>query len=344
MESVNDILSRVVGFPSQVLKPQRRELANKSELNFDESDRFVWSNDPRVQGFNPPPPAICEFCGATLYTKGMSFGRRVIWMPYGPERCTCPEAVAEYERIEAERIAKEEAERRAEENRELQERVNRIIGESGMGQRFLNRTFTTFQVTKQNKKAVQIAKKYANNFADLLPKGGQADPGRNGLFISGPKGTGKTHLAAAIANQLMHQGIPVICMSSLDLLERIKRTFSKGDVDEFSVLSVYKTVPLLIIDDMGKEPATEWAVSTIYNIINGRYESCLPTAITTNYDVKTLVARMTPAVTRDSVTAEATIDRLVEMCNIVILTGSSWRGAPGNPLKNNGEVLRCLKI
>ncbi len=194
-----------------------------------------------------------------------------------------------------------------------------------MGERFLRRTFETFQITDDNQSAAKTAKRYADAFDDLMPKRGQPEPGRNGLFIAGPKGTGKTHLAAAIANQLIQKGTPVICMTMIDLLERIKRTFAKEGADEGAVLSLYKTVPLLVIDDMGKEPPTEWAVSTIYNIINGRYEAYLPTVVTTNYDDKALITRMTPQATRDSITAEATIDRLMEMCRGVVLTGQSWR-------------------
>lgn len=283
------------------------------------------SNDPRLVGMDPPEPVPCEYCGAPRYTKGINLGQRVMWMPYGPERCTCPEAIAAHKKAEAERKAQEEAERKAQETRKLNEQIRRIIGESGMGNRFLRRTFETFQITNDNQKAASIAKRYADSFGNLIPKYKQPEPGRNGLFIAGPKGTGKTHLAAAIANQLIHQGTPVICMTMIDLLERIKRTFARHVNDEGTVLSLYKTVPLLIIDDMGKETPTEWAVSTIYNIINGRYEAYLPTIVTTNYNDKDLVVRMTPRETRDSVTAEATIDRLMEMCMGVVMTGPSWR-------------------
>lgn len=242
-------------------------------------------------------------------------------------RCDCPEAVAAYERAKADREKAENARKERERAERMAGLVRCIISDSGMSARFLRRTFDTFRITQENQRAASICKKYADNFRDKQPEYNE-DPGRNGLFITGPKGTGKTHLAAAIANQLMQEGTAVICMTMIDLLDRIKETYaqrSQSGSAEGDVLNAYKKVPLLIVDDMGKEPPTEWAVAKIYAIINARYEAYLPTIITTNYSDSELVRRLTPKDTGDSTTADATIDRLREMCAAIVTTGDSWR-------------------
>lgn len=279
--------------------------------------QIVRSADSGLAGM--PVPVICEYCGAPHYHVGLRQGSHIFWVL--EDLCDCPGAVAARERELAER----EERQRAEEAARLRAKVRWIIGRSGMGARYLHRTFDNFQRTEHNRNALSVARRYAENFDSLMPNPSGPEPGRNGLFIAGPQGTGKTHLAAAISNYLIARGTPVICMTMIDLLARIKSTFSSGDVDEGSVLNGYKTVPLLVIDDMGKELPTEWAISTIYNIVNGRYEAELPTIVTTNYDTGSLVYRMTPKDTRDDTAAKATIDRLKEMCKGIELTGESWR-------------------
>ena len=271
----------------------------------------------------------CPYCGKLRYTKGFILdASRILWS-FSPEPCECSEAVAEAERLAAEKAAKEQREAEIKAARDMRDRVRRIVGDSGMNARFLRRTFDTFQVTEDNQKALKVCKAYADSFAEKLPKN-NPEPGRNGLFITGPMGTGKTHLVAAMANQLMHEGTPVICMTMIDLLDRIKQTYEQhrqygAESTEADVLRTYKRVPLLIIDDMGKEPATEWAVSKIYTIINARYEAYMPTIITTNYTDGELVQRLTPKDSGDPVSAEATIDRLREMCSAIVTSGHSWR-------------------
>lgn len=332
MEKKMDILASQQMWTEQKLRQSYQVSKWRTAKSKSESERWdiwIFSNSPEAAGYNPPATVKCEYCGKPRLIRGFKFGSRIIWAPYGPEHCDCPEAVAEYEKQEAKLKAEIEAKCREEEARETRKRVRRIIGASGMNARFLRRTFETFRNSNENRKALRVCVDYANNFRDKLPRN-NPEPGRNGLFITGPKGTGKTHLAAAIANKLMQQGTSVICMTMIDLLERIKRTYEQNwehgeEISEGNVLDTYKSVQLLIIDDMGKEPATEWAVSKIYAIINSRYEAYMPTIITTNYTDAELVRRLTPKETGDPTTADATIDRLREMCAAIVTTGESWR-------------------
>lgn len=329
MESLADILNGKAPMTSRPRRPEPRgsqdsRLSETMETAEAQFSGMLLSNDPRVEGLDPPAPVACEFCGAPRYTQGLMMAGRVFWCPMGPMPCTCPEAVAKAEREQAEWARQEQERRQAEEDRKMRERIRKIIGESGMGGRFLRRTFESFQITPQNARAARAAKAYADSFSTKLPTRENPEPGRNGLFFSGCPGIGKTHLAAAIANQLMQQGTAVVCMTMIDLLERIKKTYEKNAGSESDVLTLYKRVPLLIIDDMGKEPATEWGISKIYAIINGRYDGYMPTIVTTNYDDQQLARRLTPP-NGDDITAQATIDRLREMCGGVPMDGESWR-------------------
>lgn len=284
----------------------------------------IKSDEPRAALFNPPTPVRCKYCGRLLYWRGIvSAGPdgapQVFWLPNGPEPCNCKQAVAEKEqrdKAEAEALAKAEAARKAV---ETQQRIAKLFGESGMGTRFKRRTFSTFQETPNNTKALGSASGYARNFARM------AEAEQNGLMFIGSKGTGKTHLAAAIANQLISEGVPVLFVTMIDMLAKIKATFNgQSPENEEKLMRLYKNVDLLILDDMGKELPTPWALSKIFELVNARYENYKPVIITSNYTPSELVSRLTPP-DGDATTADATVDRLLEMTYTIPLAGESWR-------------------
>lgn len=301
-------------------------------------DQFkIHPDDAKNRGYTynlePPAPEPCPFCGRMLYHYGaiMPMEKHVFTWFTEPERCTCPEAQEYWRKQEAAKQAADAAEKRRKEQERIQARIGKLIKDSGIRGRFLNRTFERFTVDDVNRKAYGAAKRYADSFPIMLPtkdKRGKIHPPakeRNGLFISGTKGTGKTHLATSIANQLIQGGTPVICMTMIDLLARIKQTFDRpGEATEADILRIYEEVPLLIIDDIGTEQPTAWGITQIYTIINARYEAYMPIIITTNYSGENLIRRMTPD-RDDGVTAAKTISRLQEMCSGIEMTWDDWR-------------------
>ena len=266
----------------------------------------------------PPPPDVCQFCGKENPRHGLvMFGTVIMWQPF-VSRCDCPEAQAYWKKYDEDRRTAEEAEKQAEKRRQKQERIDRILGRSGIKKRFRNRTFTNFKTdTPERLRCYKIAKRYADTFAERYNNG-------DGLYIEGTNGTGKTHLAAAIALQLIGEGIPVICKTSSDLLLDIKKAYDSKEVSESRALDVYKTVDLLIIDDLGKEQCSDWSMSTLYSILNDRYEDMKPTIVTTNYGAEDLIKALTPR-GYDNSKIVAIISRLKETSTVLTMAWEDYR-------------------
>ncbi|MRB85087.1 hypothetical protein GH851_31765, partial [Bacillus thuringiensis] len=82
----------------------------------------------------------------------------------------------------------------------------------------------------------------------------------------------KTHLAAAIANELSKQGFIVVFQSVPELLQRIRSTFNSDNKEnETQIMRALLECDLLILDDIGAEKTTEWVEEKLFNVIDGRY-------------------------------------------------------------------------
>jgi DNA replication protein DnaC len=102
------------------------------------------------------------------------------------------------------------------------------------------------------------------------------------MVLMGPYGSGKTHLAAAIANYRAGLERAPLFVVAPDLLDHLRSTFGPNSTVSYDELfEEVRSAPLLILDDLGTQNATPWAREKLYQILNHRYVANLPTVITT---------------------------------------------------------------
>lgn len=103
------------------------------------------------------------------------------------------------------------------------------------------------------------------------------------LFLHGPHGTGKTHLSAAIANELQARDVPVLFLLVPDLLDQLRATFDPANPVQFTqVFDLVRQVDVLILDDLGSQSSTPWAREKLFQILNHRYIQAMATILTSN--------------------------------------------------------------
>ena len=97
------------------------------------------------------------------------------------------------------------------------------------------------------------------------------------------KGSGKTRLATSIANDLIRQKmISAKFATTIQILDKIKATWGNPDQGEQNLIYDIISVPVLIIDDIGVEPAKDWVNERFYSILNGRMIEKKITIFTSN--------------------------------------------------------------
>lgn len=269
----------------------------------------------------PPEAQVCGHCGEMREPHGLVHplhGDAVVRWFAEPRACACPEAAAEAERetlaaAGRQRVEEEEAERAARERRSA-----RLLSLSGIKPRFLTCTFSTFAADGgASARALLTSRRYAETFERRRDEG-------KGLYFSGGTGSGKTHLAVAVSLELLSRGIPAICTTAIDLLSDVKRAYERGRRSEHEIITGYRETELLVLDDLGKEPPTDWALSVMFGLVNDRYERLKPTVVTTQYGDGDLVRRF--ARNGDPHTARAIVSRLHAMCYLVETGDRDRRG------------------
>lgn len=171
--------------------------------------------------------------------------------------------------------------------------------------------------------AMKYARRYVEHWPEMKKRG-------QGLLLWGGVGTGKTFAAACIAHALTEQAVPVLMTNFSKILNSLSGMFSE---DRNKYLASFNHFSLLIIDDLGIERNSEYALEQVYNVIDSRYLSRLPFIITTNLPLAELQAP------RDLAHARI-YDRVLERCTPICFNGPNYR--KGNAAANKSEAAKLL--
>jgi DNA replication protein DnaC len=173
----------------------------------------------------------------------------------------------------------------------------------------INCTFD--RVIAPDRQEVIIAKNFVKNLKELSKD-------NNGLIFHGNVGTGKTYLAACIANKIIEDYQIRVKMRNIP---QIINDIEKGgfDIDKNDYYRKLSSVSLLILDDFGIERNTEYVNEMVYQIINTRYESKKPTIISTNIPLGLIMEGS------NDIDKERIYSRLREMCIPVKIAGKDIR-------------------
>lgn len=113
------------------------------------------------------------------------------------------------------------------------------------------------------------------------------------LFLYGTVGTGKTRIAASIGNYRLDLGEPAVFMVVPELLDHLRAAYSpNSEIGYDELFESLKNTPLLLLDELGMDTATPWAREKLYQLINHRYNSRLPTVITMNMEAEPIDDRL----------------------------------------------------
>jgi DNA replication protein DnaC len=200
-----------------------------------------------------------------------------------------------------------------------QDRQRRLFEAARIPRRYQECSLSNFTPAKNNGSHLR-----AFAFAHRLVSGYPAVD--RGLLFTGPVGTGKTHLSAAILRGLIEKGVPCLFYEFGALLKELQASYNPvSQTSEAKVLAPVYEAEVLVLDELGAMRLTDWALDIMTQVIGRRYNDKKLTIFTTNYpDVRRGQAEET---LEDRIGARLR-SRLYEMCQTVVVDGEDYRRRP----------------
>ncbi|PIT43388.1 ATP-binding protein [Snodgrassella alvi] len=218
----------------------------------------------------------------------------------------CPECEREREQ---QRIADEKAAQLREAAERKSKLIDELIGNSGIPKRFLGKTLKSYQVScKEQQDVINDAKAFLIEFSSPQGHSGRC------MTMLGNTGTGKTHIASAMALCVIkHYGgkARFTSVSEINRLVRESKSYN-AKYTETEIITAFGNYDLLIIDEVGIQSGTDAESRALFDVVNTRYQNMKPTIFISNLNINQLKEAL----------GERLFDRLKEGGGLIL--GFNW--------------------
>lgn len=255
---------------------------------------------PQEQPLPQTVDAICQQHGAYLARVIDTTG-----LLDRPILSRCPTCSAEYH-------AAEEAKKQAEAEARRANKVSDLLHDSGIPARFAARDFDGYVATAPGQKiAASVCRAYAEKWPEKSASGAS-------LVLTGLPGTGKTHLACAIASHVISAHLAsAVFLPVASMLRLIKETYRKDSLrTEQQVIDSLLSPDLLILDEVGIQVGSDHEKLLMFEVLNDRYQELRPTILISNLTADELEAFLGPRI----------MDRYRECGSVLAFDWQSFRG------------------
>ncbi len=237
----------------------------------------------------------CEQCPGLESCPNMIYGHSVIVDEEGPH----------FRHVKCDKMLL------AEKHKELQRRIQCHHVPEGV----LEMTFENIDPDGGRVKAIKAAMSFCNAYKEGVTK--------IGLYLHGGFGVGKSVICGAIARRLAQKNIDVVMVYVPDFLQEMKAAIRTGSVDE--KINSMKNVPVLILDDIGAEPLTEWTRDEVLGAILQARMNKLPTIFTSNLTIEELTEHLANTKERNIKKAERIMERIEPFVDVYTIIGPNRR-------------------
>lgn len=236
-----------------------------------------------------------------------AFDQRVLqpWAGAPAIRSRCPACESEKAAAAAEESKRQETAMR-------KVRAESLLAQSGIPPRFRERTLDGYRCEGRGQKtALGVCRRFADDFE------GQCERGSS-LVLVGGAGTGKTHLACAVASAVIRSHLATARFVTVsDMLRSIKETYRRDSAAcESDVIASYINCDLLILDEIGVQVGSEHEKLLLFEVLNGRYQALAPTILISNL----------PPVELETFLGTRVMDRFRECGFVLKFDWDSYRG------------------